>query len=87
MIHQSHFRLGIHTTHDVHVSMPGYVETALKCIKHKKPTKPQQQPHPHVPLNCGAKVQHVNPEDTSSPLNKSGKKFIQEVMGTFIFYA
>ncbi len=31
------------------------------------------------------KVQHANPPDTSPPLNKAGKKFIQEVMGIFLY--
>ncbi len=35
----------------------------------------------------GAKVQHANPLDTSPPLNKAGKKFIQEIMGEFLYLA
>jgi hypothetical protein len=33
----------------------------------------------------GAKEQHANPIDDSPPLNKAGKKFIQEVTGVFLF--
>jgi hypothetical protein len=33
----------------------------------------------------GAKVQLVNPLNTSPPLNKAGKKFIKEVTGVFLY--
>jgi hypothetical protein len=29
------------------ISMPGYVEKALKRFNHRAPAKPQNQPHPH----------------------------------------
>ncbi len=35
----------------------------------------------------GEKIQLANPLDTSPPLDKSGKKFIQEVMGVFLYLA
>jgi len=72
---------------EVHVFMPGYVAKACKQFKHIQPLKPQHQPYPHIPPKYGARVQHAEPEDTSAPLNKAGKKFIQEVTGTFFFYA
>ena len=31
-------------------------------------------------------MQHTEAEDTSPPLDKEGKRFIQEVCGTFLFY-
>jgi hypothetical protein len=33
--------------HEVHVSIPGYVDNALKRFKHATPDKPQHQPYPH----------------------------------------
>jgi hypothetical protein len=33
----------------------------------------------------GVKVHHANPSNTSPPLNKAGKKFIQEVTGVFLY--
>ena len=84
--------VGIHFDWDynkreVHLSMPGYVKKALKRFQHQTPTKPQNQPHPHIPPKYGAKVQYAEPEDTTPKLNKEEKKFIQEVTGTFLFYA
>jgi hypothetical protein len=64
--------------------MPSYVEKALKCFQHPPPIVPQDQPHQHVKKMYGAKVQLADPLDTSPPLNKAGKKFIQEVMGVFL---
>jgi hypothetical protein len=71
----------------VHLAMPGYLPKALTRFKHPIPTKPQDQPYPHVKPNYGAKTQHTAAEDTSPPLDKEGKRFIQEVCGTFLFYA
>ena len=67
--------------------MPGYLPKALTRFKHPIPTKPQDQPYPHVKPNYGAKMHHTAMEDTSPPLDKEGKRFIQEVCGTFLFYA
>jgi hypothetical protein len=71
----------------VHVSMPGYVEAALKRFGHNKPSKPQHQPYPHNPKQYGSKAQLVEEKDNSPLLNKEDKLFIQEVTGTFLFYA
>jgi hypothetical protein len=49
--------------------------------------KVQDQPYPYIKLNYGAREQFAKPEDTSPPLNKAGKKIIQEVCGVFLFLA
>ena len=46
----------------------------------------QHQPYPHAPPNYGAKIQYTPSEDTAPILNKQQTKFIQEVMGTFLYY-
>jgi hypothetical protein len=51
------------------------------------PIVKQIQPHPHVHKTYGAKVQYAKEPDDSVPLNKLGKKFIQEVTGVFLFLA
>ncbi len=63
----------------VHVLMPGYVTKALTRFQHPQPVKSQDQPYLHTKPNYGAKTQHAMAEDTTPPLNKEGKKFIQEV--------
>ena len=69
--------------HKVHISMLTYVADALKRFHHQQPRKPQDQPYPNIKPIYGAKVQYVTDASTSPPLNKSEKKFIQEVAGTF----
>ena len=67
--------------------MPGYVEQSLVCFKHQRPQKPQHQPYPHVLPKYGAKHQFPEHKDESPFLDKAGKKFVQEVCGTFLYYS
>jgi hypothetical protein len=69
----------------VHLSTPSYVAKALKHFQHPPPIVPQDQPHQHIKKMYGAKVQHANLPDDSPPLDKAGKKFIQEVTGVFLY--
>jgi hypothetical protein len=71
----------------VHLSMPSYLEKALKRFQHPPPILPQDQPHQHVKKTYGMKVQHANLPNDSPPLNKAGTKFIQEVKGVFLYLA
>ncbi len=48
---------------------------------------PQDQLHPHIKKQYGAKVQHTKPHDDTPLLDKAGKKFIQEVTGVFLYLA
>ena len=66
--------------------MPGYVEKALARFKHAKARKLQDQPHKHAIPVYGAAVQYAKEADTSQPLDKTGKIYIQQVVGTFLFY-
>ena len=72
---------------EVYISMPGYIEDALTRVKHARPRTPQDQPHPRVPPNYGATRQYAKQQDDSPLLDKSGKKFVQEVCGTLLYYA
>jgi hypothetical protein len=67
--------------------MPSYIEKALTRFQHPPPIVPQDQPHQDVKKTYGAKVQLANPLNTSLPLDKAGKKFIQEVTGVFLYFA
>jgi hypothetical protein len=71
----------------VHISIPGYVKAALTRFQHERPKKPQNQPYPHNPIQYGATAQYVEQKDESPLLGKDDKRFIQEVTGTFLFYA
>jgi hypothetical protein len=62
--------------HQVHLSMPKYVECALVQYDHPVPQKPQQQPHQHTIPTYGATVQYAKLEDTSRKFLPAEKKFI-----------
>ncbi len=59
----------------------------LTRFQHTPPCIPQHQPYPHVKPTYGTKAQYTENVDTSPPLDKKGKKYIQEVIGTFLYYA
>jgi hypothetical protein len=73
--------------HKVHVSMLDYVPKVLACFQHRAPNKPQHQPYPYIKPNYGAKAQYTEDTDTSALLPNKDKKFIQEIICTFLYYA
>ncbi len=66
--------------------MPGYVERALVRFGHKIPKTLQHQPHKHTIPTYRATVQYAKPEDSTRLLSKEEKKFVQQVLGTFLYY-
>jgi hypothetical protein len=71
----------------VHLSMPDYIPDALKRFNRERPKKKQDSPHPHMPINYGAKTQYAKEEVEEPELGKDDKLFIQQVLGTFLYYA
>jgi hypothetical protein len=71
----------------VHVSMLDYVPKALIRFQHAPKAKPQHQPYPHIKPMYGATKQYAETIDTSPPLSKEDKKYVQKVVGTFLYYA
>jgi hypothetical protein len=71
----------------VHVHMLDYVPEALIRFQHAPPAKPQHQPYPHIKPVYGATKQYVETIDMSPPLSKEDKKYVQEVVTTFFYYA
>jgi hypothetical protein len=71
----------------VHLSMPGYITKALQRFAHERPRRLQNSPHPHVAPTYGAKAQYVALEEPSEPLDKTGQKYIQAVVGTLLYYS
>ncbi len=74
-----------YSNRQVHLSMPNYVAKALKQFQHTKPTKTQLSPYPSARINYGAKKQYATQPSTAPPLDKKGKRFIQQVCGKFLF--
>ncbi len=73
-----------YTGQAVHISMLDYVPKALTRFQHTPSRIPQHQPYPHVKPTYGAKAQYT--EDVNTSLDKKGKKYIQEVISTFLYY-
>jgi len=70
----------------VHLSMPGYCSEALTRFRHEA-TQLLDQPHQHAVPVYGAKVQYAKEADKSALLDPIDKTFIQQVTGTFLYYA
>lgn len=62
-----------------------YTLKNLKKYNHEEPRKPTNCPYEPYPKNYGATTQDVMPEDTSPPLDKEGLKFVQQVVGSFLY--
>ena len=69
------------------ISMPGYIERALTRFDHPKPKKPQDNPFKYIAPDYGAKVQYAPEDDSSELLDDKGKKRVQEILGTLLYYA
>jgi hypothetical protein len=67
--------------------MLDYVPEALSRCQHKPPHTPQHQPYVHIKPTYGATAQYTKDVNTTPLLDKEGKIFIQEVIGTFLYYA
>ena len=83
---------GIHLKWDyekriLDTSMQGYVEKQLRKYKHKKTTKPQNTPLQPFPRQYGKNAQQPIPTDDSPPINTDQQKFIEQVVGSFLYYA
>ena len=73
-----------YTRRQVHLSMPGYVEKALKQFSHILQEK-QDQPYLRAPIKYGEKKQYATQQSTVTLLDKNGKKYIQKVCEKFLF--
>ncbi len=70
----------------MHISMPGYIEKVLARFGHQVPKHPQHQPHKHIIPTYEATIQYAKAQDKSRPLAKDEKKYIQQIIGTFLYY-
>jgi hypothetical protein len=67
--------------------MPTYVAKQLLRYEHPHPTKPQHCPYNQNPIKYGQDHQATDSIDTSPKLNKANKKRIQQIVGSFLYYA
>ena len=71
----------------VDISMPNYVQKQLVKYKRARPKRPQHCPCTPNPVNYGKKSDKIIHEPDSPFLDKKDKKFIQQVVGSFLYYA
>jgi hypothetical protein len=71
----------------VDIAIPAYVAKQLLPYEHPHPTKPQHCPHNPNPIQYGQDNQATDPIDISPKLNKANKKCIQQIIGSFLYYA
>ena len=76
-----------YATRTVDLSMPKYVIAALHRFTHQRPTRWQYAPYKAAPLQYGTKVQMTAAPDMSTPLPKQRITRLQQIIGTFLFYA
>jgi hypothetical protein len=67
--------------------MLDYVPEALIHFQHLPPAKPQHHLYPNIKPTYGATKQYTETIDTSPPLSKEDKKYVQEVVGMLLYYA
>ena len=70
----------------IDISMPGYIEKLLHRFQHI-PTKVQKSPHIAARINYGQKEQMVTANENEPPLPQTVQKYIQQVVGTLLYYA
>ena len=66
--------------------MPKYIENILLKAQHN-PLTPTYTPYKWTPPQYGQRIQHTKPEDTSPLLDKKGKKYVQSILGSLLYYA
>jgi hypothetical protein len=67
----------------IHLSMPNYVQKALKQFQHKA-GKLQHAPYQSKLIQYGAKKQYATQESEAPLLDNKAKRFIQQVCGKFL---
>ena len=67
--------------------MPKYVKQTLEKLQHPIPTKDQHAPHRWIPKTYGKTTHLMQPPDTSQHLTSDETTHIQQIVGSFLYYA
>eukprot|EP00804_Cyclotella_cryptica_P024159 CCRYP_015591-RA/>CCRYP_015591-RA protein AED:0.25 eAED:0.16 QI:0/0/0/1/1/1/2/0/716 len=71
----------------LNISMPQYIHKVLQHFQHPKQPPPQDGPYKPYPKKYGAAAQDPIPADDSAPLDATGLKQIQQIVGALLYYA
>ena len=75
----------VHRT--VTLYLPSYVHKALHRFQHILRGGKEYSPHTCDPIQYGKKTQYVDPSDTAAYLSDKETNLVQQVCGTFLYYA
>ena len=67
--------------------MPKYVHKQLLRYAHRPQRRKQYCPFEPNPIRYGKQSDKIVPEEESPELDKAGKTFVQQVVGSFLYYA
>jgi len=70
----------------VDIAMPDYVKKQLIRYGHSPPSRRQYSPYEPAPFLPGKASQELPPEDDSERLDEKGKRRIQQIVGSFLYY-
>ena len=65
--------------------MKNYIANLLVALNHPAPKKLQLSPHQCREIKYGSKVQHAHGEDTSTLLDPSGIRRVQQIVGALLW--
>ena len=63
------------------------MQKQLVKYKWRTPKRPQYCPYSPAPVNYGKKSDIIIDKPESPKIDKAGKKYIQQVVGSFLYYA
>ena len=70
----------------VDISMSNYVHKQLTNYERPRPKKQHNCPYAPKPRKYGKLAQYITVEPDSPALNATGKKYVQQVVGSFLYY-
>ena len=70
-----------------YLSIPGYVQSALRKFQHSQPTRKENAPHFWERPNYGETQKFSKADDTSRKLTPERILILQKITGTLLFYA
>jgi hypothetical protein len=73
--------------HTLTISLPGYIDRALRVLGITKSEKPVNNPIKYTPPVYGTNLTQSVYEDTSPPLDAISTKRIQKIVGLLLYYA
>ena len=72
----------------VTLGMPKYIPNALTKLQYTPSSKPEHAPAQHIIPAYSTKIQYLQPENTNKKkLSDESVKYIQKVVGIFLYYA